>query len=276
MSHTFIQDRTVLVTGSTDGIGLQTALEIARRGGRVVLHGRSEERLHSAMLQLRRADADIAGAVTGDFASFASVRRMAAEVRTSFPELSVLVNNAGVYMSDHAMTEDGHEMTWQVNHLSMLLLTEQLLLVLKDNLPARIVNVASIAHTRGSIDFENLNGEREYDPYGAYAQSKLANILFTYELAAKLHGSGITVNCLHPGVIGTKLLREGFGIDGASVEEGAATSVYLATSDEVADISGKYFVRKQQTPSSATSYDLELMRRVWDVSEEQVQRESGR
>jgi NAD(P)-dependent dehydrogenase (short-subunit alcohol dehydrogenase family) len=272
VSSSFIQDRTVLVTGSTDGIGLQTALDLARLGGRVILHGRTEERLHAAMMHLRRANAEIAGAVTGDFSSIASMGRMIAELRDSFPELSVLVNNAGVYMSEHVMTEDGYEMTWQVNHLAMMLLTEQLLLTLKDNMPARVVNVSSIAHTRGSIAFDNLNGEREYDAYGAYAQSKLANVLFTYELAAKLHGSGVSVNCLHPGVIGTKLLRDGFGIDGASVEEGAATSVYLASADDVSDVSGKYFVRKQQTPSSATSYDLELMRRLWDVSERQIQK----
>lgn len=275
MSSSFIQDRTVLITGSTDGIGLQSALELARLGARVILHGRTEERIHTAMMHLRRADVDVAGAVTGDFADFASVRRMAAELRASFPALSVLVNNAGVYMSDAVRTVDGYETTWQVNHLSMMLLTEQLLLTMKDAVPARIVNVSSIAHTRGRIDFNNLNGEREYDAYGAYAQSKLANVLFTYELAAKLHGSGITVNCLHPGVIGTKLLREGFGIDGASVEEGAATSVYLASADEVADVSGKYFVRKKITPSSAASYDLELMRRLWDVSEEQIHSGAG-
>ncbi len=274
MSHAYIQDRTVLVTGSTDGIGLRTALDLALRGGKVVLHGRTEERLHGAIMQLRQQGADVAGAVVGDFARFASVRRMADEVRRSFPALSVLVNNAGVYMSEQVLTEDGYEMTWQVNHLAMMLLTEQLLLVLKNNTPARIVNVSSIAHTRGSIDFHNLNGEVRYDAYGAYAQSKLANVLFTYELAAKLHGSGITANCLHPGVIGTKLLKQGFGIDGASVEEGAATSLHLASADEVADVSGKYFVRKQQTPSSATSYDLELMRKLWEVSEDQIHRDN--
>jgi len=273
MATAYIEDKTVLVTGSTDGIGLQTALELAQRGGKVILHGRTEERLHAAMVYLRRNDADVAGAVVGDFASFSSVRRMADELRTSFPSLSVLVNNAGIYMREHVLTQDGFETTWQVNHLSMMLLTEQLLLTLKDNTPARIVNVSSIAHTRGSIDFSNLNGEVSYDAYAAYSLSKLANVLFTYELDAKLHGSNITVNCLHPGVIGTKLLREGFGIDGASVSEGAATSVYLASAAEVSDISGKYFVRKKQTPSSPASYDLELMRKLWEISEEQIHKD---
>ena len=164
MSHGYISGRTVLVTGSTDGIGLQTARELALLGGRVILHGRTEERLHGAMMHLRQAGADVAGAVLGDFADFSSVRRMADELRGSFPELSVLVNNAGVYMNEQVLTHDGFEMTWQVNHLSMMLLTEQLLLAMKDNRPARIVNVSSIAHTRGKIDFSNLNGEREYEP----------------------------------------------------------------------------------------------------------------
>jgi len=274
MSFSYIQDRTVLVTGSTDGIGLRTALDLALRGAQVVLHGTTEERLHSAIMHLRTQGADIAGAVVGDFSSFTAIRYMADEIQRSFPTLSVLVNNAGVYMSEQILTEDGYEMTWQVNHLAMMLLTEQLLLVLKNNTPARIVNVSSIAHTRGRVDFKNLNGEMKYDAYGAYAQSKLANVLFTYELAGKLHGSGITVNCLHPGVIGTKLLKTGFGIDGASVEEGAATSLHLAAADEVADVTGKYFARKQQTPSSATSYDFELMRKLWEVSEEQIHRGS--
>jgi NAD(P)-dependent dehydrogenase (short-subunit alcohol dehydrogenase family) len=274
MTAAHFEGKTVLVTGSTDGIGLQTALELSQRGGKVILHGRSEERLNAAMIHLRRHGANMAGAVIGDFANFASVRSMAEEIRSSFPSLSVLVNNAGVFMNEHVLTQDGYESTWQVNHLSMMLLTEQLLRVLKENTPARIVNVSSIAHTRGGMDFRNLNGEVTYDAYGAYAQSKLANVLFTYELAAKLHGSGITVNCLHPGVIGTKLLMEGFGIDGASVADGAATSVYLAAAAEVADISGKYFVRKKQTPSSPTSYDLELMRKLWEISEAQIHADS--
>lgn len=270
MGTEYIRNRTVLVTGSTDGIGLQTALELARMDAKVVIHGRNEERLNQALARLRAEGAEPAGGVIGDYGEFASVRRMADELRRSFPSLSVLVNNAGVYMNERVLTEDGYEMTWQVNHLSMVLLTELLLSTLGRNAPARIVNVASIAHTRGGIDFDNLNGEREFDPYGAYAQSKLANIMFTYELAERIGGSGVTANCLHPGVIGTKLLRKGFGIDGGTVEEGAETSVYLASDDELRDVSGKYFVRKQETPSSAETYDEDLRKKLWETSREQI------
>lgn len=276
MSAEYIKNRTVLVTGSTDGIGLQTAIELAKLGGEVILHGRSEERLSQAMMKLRHNGTQAAGAVVGDFSSFASIRMMAAELRDSFPRLSVLVNNAGVFMNDHVLTQDGWEATLQVNHLAMMLLTQELLFVLKDHRDARIVNVSSIAHTRGGIDFENLNGEKEYDGYAAYSQSKLANILYTYELAERLYGSGVTANCLHPGVIGTKLLMEGFGIDGASLGEGAKTSVHLASDDSLVDVSGKYFVRKKETRSSATSYSVELRSKLWEVSQEMISdRSSG-
>ena len=270
MGTEYIRNRTVLVTGSTDGIGLQTALELARMDANVIVHGRTEERLNQALARLRAGGAEPVGGVVGDFADFTSVRRMADEVRHSFSALSVLVNNAGVYMNERVLTEDGYEMTWQVNHLSMVLLTELLLSTLGKNPSSRIVNVASIAHTRGSIDFDNLNGEKDYDPYGAYAQSKLANIMFTYELAERIEGSGVTANCLHPGVIGTKLLREGFGVDGGTVEEGAETPVYLASADELREVTGKYFVRKRETPSSEETYDEELRKKLWDISREQI------
>jgi len=276
MVSSYIRNRTVLVTGSTDGIGLQTAIDLAKLGASVILHGRSEERLNRAMIQLRQHDVQAVGAVVGDFAHFASVRSMAAEIRDSFPELSVLVNNAGIYMNDHVLTQDGWETTWQVNHLAMMLITQELLFTLKEHRDARVVNVSSIAHTRGSIDFRNLNGEVQYDGYPAYSQSKLANILFTYELAERLHGSGITANCLHPGVIGTKLLKAGFDMDGASLAEGAETSVFLAADDSLADVSGKYFVRKQETASAQITYDAELRLKLWDLSLDMINgKESG-
>ncbi len=270
MGTEYIRNRTVLVTGSTDGIGLQTALELARMDAKVIIHGRSEERLNQAFARLRAQGAEPVGGVVGDYASFESVQRMADEVRRSFSSLSVLINNAGIYMNERELTQDGHEMTWQVNHLSMVLLTELLLSTLGHNAPSRIVNVASIAHTRGSIDLNDLDGEKTFDPYGAYAQSKLANIMFTYELADRIEGSGVTANCLHPGVIGTKLLRQGFGIDGGTLKEGAETSVYLASDDDLRDVTGKYFVRKRETASSAETYDEELRKKLWETSREQI------
>ncbi|MFZ1729768.1 MAG: SDR family oxidoreductase [Bacteroidota bacterium] len=254
----------ILITGSTDGIGKETAMGLARKGARVILHGRNAERLEITLQEFAAENLAVEGAVTGDFSSFASVRKMSAEIRERYPELNVLVNNAGVYMKSRAHTSDGMEMTWQVNYLSPSLLTMELLPLLEKNAPSRIVNVSSVAHTRGSIDFLNLDGRQSFDSYALYAQSKLANVLFTYELAAMLEGKGIDVNCLHPGVIGTKLLMDGFGIDGAPIEEGARTSIHLAMSEDLTGVSGKYFVKGQPTPSSPTSYDVELRKKLWD------------
>lgn len=253
----------ILVTGSTDGIGTATAIGLARRGARVVLHGRSAERLAATSAALEAEGLAPAGSVMGDFADLSSLRRMAAEVRERFPDLRVLVNNAGVYMQRRELTTDGHETTWQVNHLAPVDLTLELLPLLRANAPARIVNVSSIAHSRGRIDLGDPEGESGYESYAAYAQSKLANILFTYELAERLSPDEVTVNCLHPGVIGTKLLRDGFGIDGESLEEGARTSIHLSLTEQLANVSGKYFVREMPTPSSAASYDVQLRKDLW-------------
>lgn len=261
MQHT---TRTILVTGSTDGIGKQTAMELARRGARVILHGRSSERLERTRRECADAGLETAGSLVGDFADLASVRDMAREAAERYPDLNVLVNNAGLFMKRRSVTRDGHEMTWQVNHLAPVLLTMELLPLLRKNVPARIVNVSSVAHTRGRIDLEDPNGSRSFDGYAAYAQSKLANVLFTYELAEQLAGASVDVNCLHPGVIGTKLLMEGFGIDGGSVDDGARTSVHLAMSEDIEGVSGKYFVQGQPTPSSAMTYDVRLRKDLWD------------
>ena len=200
---------------------------------------------------------------------------MAEDVRQRFPGLRFLLNNAGVFMQRREVSVDGHELTWQINHLAPVLLTMELLPLLRANAPARIVNVASIAHARGSINLADPGGERGYDGYAAYAQSKLANVLFTYELAERLVGSDVDVNCLHPGVIGTKLLKEGFGIDGASIEEGARTSIHLAISEELAGVSGTYFVREMPTPSSTTSYDVHLRKDLWELTMRSLDLPSG-
>ncbi|MBR9975364.1 MAG: SDR family NAD(P)-dependent oxidoreductase, partial [Bacteroidetes bacterium] len=163
----------ILVTGSTDGIGLATAIGLAHRGARVVIHGRKTERIAAAEDALRAQGLQTAGSVLGDFADLSSVRAMAKQVRDGFPDLHVLLNNAGVFMQQRDVSVDGHEMTWQVNHLAPTLLTMELLPLLRKNAPSRIVNVASIAHARGSIELADPGGERGYDGYAAYAQSKL-------------------------------------------------------------------------------------------------------
>jgi NAD(P)-dependent dehydrogenase (short-subunit alcohol dehydrogenase family) len=209
----------------------------------------------------------VVASVVADFSSLAAVRTMAAEI-AEYRQLDVLINNAGVYMTSRVISPDGIEMTLAVNHIAHVLLTHLLLELLKDNAPSRIITVSSVAHTRGMIDMPNLQGEKSFESYGAYAQSKLANVLFTYELARRLEGSGVTVNCLHPGVIDTKLLRAGFPrIAGDSLPRGAETIVYLATSPEVAGVSGAYFISKKQQPSSLQSYDIRLQESLRVVSE---------
>jgi NAD(P)-dependent dehydrogenase (short-subunit alcohol dehydrogenase family) len=255
----------MLVTGATDGIGKQTALELVRKGAPVVVHGRHQERIDRVVEELRAAvpGAKVDGAL-GDLSSLEAVRALGASVAERFPGLGVLVNNAGVFMKERRTTVDGFEMTFAVNHLAPFLLTRLLLPVLERGGHGRIITVSSVAHSRGAIPFDDLQRTGRYDGYNAYAQSKLANVLFTQELARRLDASRVTANSLHPGVIHTKLLFEGFGMTRAGeLTEGAATSVFLATSPDVEHVTGKYFDRSvvaRQTVDDAAA------RRLWEVS----------
>jgi NAD(P)-dependent dehydrogenase (short-subunit alcohol dehydrogenase family) len=258
----------VLITGSTDGIGKATALELAREGHEVVLHGRTEKRVTDAARDIRaQAPEARLETVAGNLASLEQVWMVADEVRRRFDRLEVLINNAGVMTSTRQESEDGYELTLAVNHLAHFLLTNRLLDLLRASAPARIITVSSMVHASGEIRFDDLQMRRGYNGYRAYAQSKLANVLFTYELARRLEGSGVTANALHPGVIGTKLLHVSFS-GGGPVEEGAETPVFLATSPEVASTNGQYFSNRRQERSSSLSYDEQLQKRLWDVSEE--------
>jgi NAD(P)-dependent dehydrogenase (short-subunit alcohol dehydrogenase family) len=260
-------DRIILVTGATDGIGRQTALVLARRGAHVHVHGRSREKAEAVRDVLRReAKSDRVDAVWGDLASLAEVRALAQQVAERVPRLDVLLNNAGVYLKDRAVSRDGFEMTFAVNHLAHFLLTHLLLPQLRASLEPRIVNVSSIAHTRGSIDWSDLQLTRRYDAYGAYAASKLMNVLFTVDLARRLASPFVAVNALHPGVISTKLLREGFGMSGGSLESGAATSVRVATDPALARTTGRYFSDQREVPTSRAAQDRAAQRRLYDLS----------
>ncbi len=261
------EERIVLVTGATDGIGLQTASELARTGARVVVHGRSAAKVDKARRKIEEAGGRAEG-VTFELASLASVRQGAEELARRFPRLDVLVNNAGVFMNERVRTEDGLETTFQVNHLAPFLLTTLLLKGPLSGPGARIVNVSSIAHNRGRMNFEDLQLERGFSGYGAYAQSKLANVLFTLELAQRLPAGRASVNCLHPGVVSTKLLVDGFGMQGNdTLEEAAATSLFLASAPEVEGVTGRYFVRKRETAPSPSTLDEEARRKLWELSE---------
>ena len=265
--------KNALVTGSTDGIGFETARQLLSRGMHVLVHGRNEQKARRSAADLTR---HVSGAnatpVWGDFSRMSEVAALAAQVNAVSPVLDVLINNAGVYSRRRIITDDGFELTMAVNHFAPYLLTRLVGPVVSKAPAGRIVNVSSMAHQSGDIDLDDLNFEHGFGGYSAYAASKLANILFTRALASRLANSGVTANCLHPGVIDTKLLHAGFDIKGAPVQRGAETSVYLATSEKVANVSGKYFVNCRETSPSRSARNEKLAEALWTVSEQLVSR----
>ncbi len=270
-------DRTCLITGASSGIGRATANELARMGATLVLVCRDRKRGEETLAEVRRSSTGgTVDLLLADLASQESIRALARDFLASGRPLHVLINNAGVVNTTRTVTVDGVETVFAVNHLAYFLLTLLLLDRLKASIPARIVNVASEAHKFGPLDFDDLGGERRYRPMRIYGQSKLANVLFTYELARRLEGTGVTVNCLHPGAVATGL---GFnnGVVAKAIirllrpflrtaETGARTSIYLASSPAVAGITGRYFVDCREARSSAASMDRDTGRRLWDLS----------
>jgi len=262
-----IRDKIVLITGSTDGIGKQTAIDLAEMGARVIIHGRNEDKAkETAQDVIRITGNNNLDFIAADLSSLNQIREMADDLYQRFSKIDVLINNAGVFQTTRDLSEDGFEMTFAINHLSYFLLTNLMLDLIKISEYKRIVNVASQAHGH-DLDFDNLQGEKYYEGYDAYARSKLCNIMFTYALSKKLQGTGVTANVLHPGVISTKLLHEGFGMGGAPIESGSKTSVYLASSEEVKNVSGKYFVNRRESSSSQISYNVEVQEQLWELSE---------
>lgn len=259
---------THLVTGATDGIGLQTAIELAQRGARVLVHGRSEQKARTAAqaVQSHVPQASVTP-VWGDFSRLGEVRALAAQVQREAPVLDVLVNNAGVFMKERTLTPDGYEATLQVNHLAPFLLTTLLLPQLKAAPQGRVVNVSSMAHARGRVVLDDLQSERRFDGYGAYALSKLLNVHFTHELARRLGGTKVTTYALHPGVISTKLLRTGFGMGGSDLATGARTSVYCATAPELAQVSGRYYSDAREAAEAPHANKPELEAQLWERSQ---------
>lgn len=269
--------KTVLITGSTDGIGQATALALARLGAHVILHGRNPSKGAAVLAEIEReTQPGQASFFEADFTSLQQVRDLAARLLAATPRLDVLINNAGVYMERRVLTADGLETTFAVNHLAPFLLTHLLLDRLTESAQAataaRIVTVSSQTHSSARVEWDNLQGEKRYSGTQAYALSKLGNLLFTFELADRLRGSNtnVTANALHPGVIHTNLLRVGWGGGGASVERGAETPVYLASSPEVEGVSGRYFVNREPRRSSPQSTASALQRRFWEISAELV------
>ncbi len=270
--------KTALVTGGTGGIGRATAVGLAALGARVGITGRDGSRTMRAASDIatEAGDAEVDG-FAADMSSQTEVRRLAATVLAAYPRLDVLVNNVGGFWAHRQLTADGLEHTFALNHLAPFLLTSLLLDRLTASAPARVVTVSSGVQSQGRIDFEDLMGERKYSGQRAYSQSKLANVMFTYELARRLEGSGVSATVLHPGLVHTGFSSE----DGTPVTrilalasrpfmktpaEGARMSIYLASSPEVRGVSGRFFANGKAKTSNQASYDTEITARLWQVS----------
>jgi retinol dehydrogenase 14 len=278
---TSMAGRTVLVTGGTGGIGEATALGLAAMGSDVAITGRDTARAEVAASRIRAATGARVEVFVGDMSSQSEVRRLAAESLDRLPRIDVLVNNVGGYWNTRHVTADGLERTFAVNHLSLFLFTGLLLDRLKQSATARVVTVSSHAHAQGRIDFDDLQGERSYSGARAYNQSKLANLLFTYELARRLRGSGVTANALHPGVVRTAFGAEDPGRTQRllvpflrpfmrSPARGAATSIRVASAPGLEGVTGRYFANGKEKRSSERGDDEAVARRLWRVSADLV------
>jgi NAD(P)-dependent dehydrogenase (short-subunit alcohol dehydrogenase family) len=265
-----------MITGANSGIGKATAIGLAKMGATIVMVSRNKMRGEKALEDIKK-DCGNGGVdlMLADLSKQKEVVQLVKDFKEKYQELHVLINNAGVNLSKRVLTEDGIETTFAINYLAPFLLCNLLLDILQKSGPSRILNVASSVQAK-SINFENLNGEKHYRQLNAYGQSKLAMVLFTYEFARKIEGTGVTVNCLHPGYVKTNMVRKFrkfvkyfyplIGLFMRSPKKGAKTSIYLASSPEVEGISGKYFKKRKLEKSVEASYDEELAKRVWDVS----------
>lgn len=274
-----MKDKIVVITGSTSGIGRAAAIELARKGAHLVMVVRNAEKAEKVKKEIAdstgnsRIDIRIA-----DLSLVKEVKRVATEIRSNYPKIDVLINNAGMIYPERIETKEGNEMTLALNHLAYFIMTRELLPGLKGAGKARIINVASEAQRAGKIWFDDIQLKNGYSAMKAYCQSKLMNIMFTYELARQLNGTGITANALHPGVVDTGFARDYKGIMGwlvkaskpfmRSAEKGAETTVYLASHPDVEGKTGIYFSNKKPIRSNSQSYNQEAQRRLWELTEE--------
>lgn len=271
--------KTVVVTGATGGIGRATAHGLAMMGAHVIVIGRDPKRTDESAKEIRAAGSGKVDAFFADLSSQTQLRSLADELLTAFPRIDVLINNAGGYWNTRHTTADGLEHTFALNHLAPFLLTNLLLKRLQLSGPARVVTVSSNAQAMGRINFNDLQGEHAYSGARAYSQSKLANLLFTYELDRRLHGTDVTANALHPGMVST-----GFGAEDPgraqrllvpilrpfmlTTAQGAATSIHIASAPDLAQVSGRFFAKRTPRRSSAASYDAATAAKLWNVSAE--------
>ena len=283
MTENHLEGKVCLVTGSTSGIGKVTARELARKGATVVLVSRTRAKGEETQVEIKQATGNPhVELLVADLSLLTDVRRLATEFHYTSSYLHLLVNNAGCAYPTRTLTSEGLEATLMVNYLAPFLLTELLLNTLKASAPARIVNVSSAQHANAHIEFDNLQGEKKYGNLSSYNQAKLALLLWTYELAHRLEGTGVTVNALHPGITATNfpsgmtgVLAWGMRLSTPLLltpEKGAQTTLYLATSPEVEGVTGKYFVKSRETKSSSRSYDQAVGSRLWEVTEQLVAR----
>ena len=276
-----LQGKTCLITGASRGIGFETAAELARKGAHVILVSHVEERLQAALERITaESGPESAHYYAANLSVQDEVHQLADQVLKDYDQLDILINNVGGWFSNFEKSADGIEMTFALNHLSYYLLTGRLLPLMQKSTPARIINVSSDAHrgSRGGMQFDDLQFEKRFRSFAVYSHSKLANVLFTYELARRLNGNDLTVNALHPGLVKTELYRhfgamsslvKGFAnLFGKDEVEGAQTSIYLASDPEVEGITGKYFADSQERKSSPVSYDKSQAERLWQISEE--------
>ncbi len=277
-SDNALTEKICLVTGANSGLGKITTHELAKMGATVVMVARNRERGEAALKEVQQASGNQhVQLMLADLSSLNGIRQLAAQFKAEYGRLHILVNNAGAIFKNRQLSVDGYEMTFALNHLNYFLLTNLLLDLLKASAPARIINVSSGAHSGGTINFDDLMMENKYRSFAAYGQSKLANVLFTYELARRLEGSGVTTNTLHPGGVATQF-GSGQGFMGwimkllrpflLSPEQGAETQIYLASSPEVEGVTGKYFDKKKPVKSSKESYDTAVAKRLWQLSEQ--------
>jgi NAD(P)-dependent dehydrogenase (short-subunit alcohol dehydrogenase family) len=274
-----MQNKVCLVTGATSGIGFETALELAKMGATVIVGGRDLEKTANAVIKIRtQSNNDYVDFLIADLSDFKEVRRLSDEFKTKYNKLDVLVNNAGAIFKEYDENTDRIEMTMALNFFSPYLLTGLLLESLSKAAPSRIINVSSMLHQTISNNFNNFNNETLYKPLPAYSLSKLALMHFTYKLADKLKGSGITVNAMHPGWVksnfGTDFYTGFYGVINTissplqlTPEQGASTIIYLASSSEVDNLTCKYFIKKKETKSSAASYNKETSEYLWELAE---------
>jgi NAD(P)-dependent dehydrogenase (short-subunit alcohol dehydrogenase family) len=277
-----VRGKRVLITGATNGIGLAAAEELARRGASLSIVARDDARAAEAVTRIEAAGAEVVDVLKADLTSQASVRALADEALQRYARIDVLVNNAGAVFEQREVSEDGIERTWALNHLAPFLLTELLLDRLKESAPARIITTTSDAHKGAEIPWDDLNAEQSYGARGfkRYGQTKLANILFTAELARRVEGTGVTANCFHPGLVATGFNRNNSGLMrvamtvvkpfSRSPEKGAETLVWLADSEQAGAENGGYFVDCKRAQPEPSARDMESARRLWEVSEQQL------